>query len=862
MRFSRLGLAVLFCSSASAQKPVGITDFVGNWLDYYHAVSTTIEGDHDAFTAWASGTTLGNPNVCDSRVETCTFPDVNGLPIVGLINDGHVGNCSGNIELLQLSKLPTPFQTATSANTLLTPYPNCFSSYGGAPGDTAPYSGHLWYQAGGDGNTNGTWKGTVMAFRNSVLLAPFYRQNSPGDHYGDSSMMLSPDAGRTWIDYSRYNSYTVTSTSCAGTTATLAVTGASGLTGAVYVHDVGPVYNGKHTVASASSSQITYSVYSCAGASGSTGAFGPLDPYGSAPPYAAGAMMWSSGAANPMGLQAILNYGQDGNYPAGIEPACDPALYVCGIAYDAPSGNFNARLWRVPVGKEMVPTSYQWYTCPGYSSQWPAEDTACNGNLAGSWTGTLANSAVLFSSMYSALRPGICYSMQYLPSHQSYLLQCTDGFPTSGVYSTPYRFLWMWAPHPWGPFYEITTSECNTFDAQHLGYCDSFSFLMNYQENIISMNPPRTQIRTAVKGDFTSEGHPSFWAIEAAGGRVPVTGMARRADFKGLVGQNGMGHRFVSDNMAGAISRQGKGASGTYKLDWWVDLWDHGGIIGEKATNRPYFRDSMSGGSRSFNVAVPAGNMYAQGAALLANGVQLTVGCCGSTQLVSSFTDGTVSANSGNASWTFVAVFQITNPSCATSSSCTGNGVENRFNRPLPLLTMGVGGSNVGMQINVGRDTSGNGSGVGNVAVSWGQYPGAGGTNPTIISTPANVINLNTWYFLAVTAKANGSGSPTITMYVGNAGTITEYGGASLATAGTGTTLGGLTKTCLSGTNCTVTPAVSATGFVLGSDSFQESMNGTYGEAGLFSGVVPGHAIREIYRTLRADWVRVGRGAI
>ncbi len=387
MRFSRLGLAVLFCSSASAQKPVGITDFVGNWLDYYHAVSTTIEGDHDAFTAWASGTTLGNPNVCDSRVETCTFPDVSGLPIVGLINDGHVGNCSGNIELLQLSKLPTPFQTATSANTLLTPYPNCFSSYGGAPGDTAPYSGHLWYQAGGDGNTNGTWKGTVMAFRNSVLLAPFYRQNSPGDHYGDSSMMLSPDAGRTWIDYSRYNSYTVTSTSCAGTTATLAVTGASGLTGAVYVHDVGPVYNGKHTVASASSSQITYSVNSCAGASGSTGAFGPLDPYGSAPPYAAGAMMWSSGAANPMGLQAILNYGQDGNYPAGIEPACDPALYVCGIAYDAPSGNFNARLWRVPVGKEMVPTSYQWYTCPGYSSQWPAEDTACNGNLAGKLDG-------------------------------------------------------------------------------------------------------------------------------------------------------------------------------------------------------------------------------------------------------------------------------------------------------------------------------------------------------------------------------------------------------------------------------------------------------------------------------------------
>jgi hypothetical protein len=41
-----------------------------------------------------------------------------------------------------------------------------------------------------------------------------------------------------------------------------------------------------------------------------------------------------------------------------------------------------------------------------------------------------------------------------------------------------------------------------------------------------------------------------------------------------------------------------------------------------------------------------------------------------------------------------------------------------------------------------------------------------------------------------------------------------------------------------------------------------ESLNGVLGEVGVYSGAVPGHVIREIYRTLRVDWARVGRGAI
>jgi hypothetical protein len=44
--------------------------------------------------------------------------------------------------------------------------------------------------------------------------------------------------------------------------------------------------------------------------------------------------------------------------------------------------------------------------------------------------------------------------------------------------------------------------------------------------------------------------------------------------------------------------------------------------------------------------------------------------------------------------------------------------------------------------------------------------------------------------------------------------------------------------------------------------SNSESINGTVGEAGLYYGVVPSHVIREIYRTLRTDWTRVGRGTL
>ena len=82
-----------------------------------------------------------------------------------------------------------------------------------------------------------------------------------------------------------------------------------------------------------------------------------------------------------------------------------------------------------------------------------------------------------------------------------------------------------------------------------------------------------------------------------------------------------------------------------------------------------------------------------------------------------------------------------------------------------------------------------------------------------------------------------------------------------MAVSPSGTSGNGLTKYCYSGA-CATSPAVAAATLWLGNINYGWTLNGTLGEAGLYSGVVPSHAIREIYRTLRTDWARVGRGTL
>ncbi len=810
MRFTSkiVSIALLAALTAGAQKPVGISRFIDPWIDVW-AFQTNVSGDNEMATAWAANSMLS------------LFPDPSGLPVLFPVNDASVNGTHGNLHIVQLSKLPGIRVTPTTGNTLVTSA-NLMTSYAN---NTDPR---------GTWNDNLSWKGATMVFRNNRLLAYFYRQANAGNQYGDTSLVMSPDAGQTWVDYGRYNGYTVTAASCTGTTATLTATNALTTGQKIYVHDIGSVYNGKQTIATASGSQITYTVGTCTGATGSAGYFGLLASDGSAPdgPLGSYNMMWPAANGRQMVFPMAISYGQDGNYPAGIEPACDPTAYVCGMSWDA-FASWAVRLWRVPLGQEMTRASYQWYYCPGYTPYWGVQETVCDGNNGASWTSTMTSATpILYSYTADTPFPGQIYMMKYLPSHHAYLTASVLHFPAGRN-----RLAYHWAPHPWGPFYPVSSSNCDQNDNNYplpLGGCVPMWTLMDYGENIISSNPPETQIRISARsfGGPNNEGSPGFWTVEAASGKVPFTGAARRADYLNYV-QMGMGHRFVSGNEAGAISRRGTG----YTADWWADFWDQGGGT---ATNMPAFRDLLSGGAKYFNATFtdPVDAFgFGKGLTLGTDGVGVPRGGEYAPRIQSNFKDSTFSAGSGNSSWTFVSVFKIADVSSKRGVMGIRNTADGSYNPTSIDMTVSE-------------------HSTGDLCVRWGVY-----ANHTDFCTAGSTITANTWYFLAISAQANGSGYPTVTMYLGKAGTITEFGGVNMAVSSTGTSGGGLTKTCPS--KCAATPVVTSAAVVLGMEGPNyPNMNGTMGEAALYAGVVPSHVIREIYRTLQKDWTRVGRGTL
>lgn len=840
-----------------AQTPVAISQLGpggDQFLDYFALgdCCSGIGGDTYYFQAWAANSMLPY------------FPDQHGLPIVGTWNDGSAGSCSGYFGMLQLSKLPAIGTKGTKGNTLITPYP-CLTSL---QSNTSSWSDHL---TGGDSGAGGTWKGANMIFRNGRLLMPVYRQNNAGTTFGDATMIISPDAGQTFLDWSRYNATSVTSATCTSGVITLATTNTYSAGQNIYVHDLNPsVWNmgsvknspGKAKLKTANGSSVQYSVSACPeSAYSGGGATGPLAADGSAPlgpgdpSYSSpGTMMWQvSNGTNPMVWQTFVSYGQDGSFPADVDPACDPAIYVCGLGIQKVGTDVNIGaayrrtiiIFRVPVGREMDKSAYLWYYCPGYNTRWAQADTVCDGNQSTSWTSTLANATVVkqTDNLYGYL-PSDIGSIRYLPTFKSYLLSGQNWGCCGNALA------YDWAPHPWGPFYSA-----GIMPPAYVGGQPIFGWLMGYGDSSISTNPPRDRIRVASGtwwGVRLSGGAPAFWSLEAAPGRVPFTGMARRAEYSG-VGQSGMGHRFVSSNDAGAISRRGKTTSGgDYRLDWWADFWDHGGDAGV-SSNRPYFRDVISGGSKYFTVQVQAGNQFSasQGATLEADGVGIT-GSNNPTLLKGQFADSVLFNDPTTQSWTFVGVFKIINPSGA------GGIVQNSGGKLIPLIGGGGDYRNRQTMVTVGDRIPGD------VCVRWGGAQISGGAAKYCIDTA--VISLNTWYFVAVSAEAQGSGFPIIRMYLGSAGSLTEYGGTNMSTAANGTDQNGVIKLCGGPLpSCTTAPSVVAGDPIgLGSDSTTgtNSLGGRYGEAAVFSGAVPGHVIREIYRTLRTDWARVGRGSI
>jgi hypothetical protein len=550
MRFSKVLPAAMGSVLAIwAQKPIAVSGLMGNYLDY-STIAASPNGDTYYFAAWAANSMLP------------LFPNPAGLPVVGSVNDGTSGaGCNsgggGNINLLQLSKLPGPLTTPTSGNTLITAFPNCFSSFGAVSGAQDAPTGWTGHCTGGDAGYGCTWKGMVLAFRNNILLGAPYRQTSPGDRFGDSTMVLSPDAGQTWIDWSRYNSSAVTGATCNNSTVILTASNTVSVNSNIYVHDVSLAVNGKQTVTARDAATVTYTLkdrfgntLSCPGASGVGGYFGPLDPAGSAPLYDAASanMMWPVvSGANPMTVASPIVYGQDGNYPAGIEAACDPTAYVCGLSTDDLSPARPVYLYRVPLGQEMNKASYQWYYCPGYSTKFAVAESVCDGNLSGSWTGTIGSATAIMNLQIAGIWPGERYPLTFVPSHGAYLLSGLTRDPAGT------RFSYMWAPHPWGPFYPGYMSDCvETGSSGNPAHTcgPGFNTAMAYGYNLISSSPAISQIRISSDegpGSRPPGGAPSFWALQAETGRAPFTGAARRANYLGALGQQlGMGHRHIA----------------------------------------------------------------------------------------------------------------------------------------------------------------------------------------------------------------------------------------------------------------------------------------------------------------------------
>ena len=289
-------------------------------------------------------------------------------------------------------------------------------------------------------------KTTPLKFSNSTLLLPILRQDNAGSQFGSAGLVASFDAGANFVDYGRWQGYTVTASSCTSTTATLTLSSTTSLAGEtlvngnqVYVHDVGSVYNGQRTI-TVSGSTISYTAGSCSGAgTPSSGYVALLAADGSAP---IGPCLPSTHCtANPgyniqfptgIGLLYFIQYGQDGNYPMGIEPLCDPTQWVCFLAGDYSAAGSPIRMGRFPVTDPGVNfgaftlSSWEFYTCPGYSPYFPVEATVCDANLPANRTTTLASATpILYVETPNAnfsIWPGQPQSVTYMPEYNSYLI--------------------------------------------------------------------------------------------------------------------------------------------------------------------------------------------------------------------------------------------------------------------------------------------------------------------------------------------------------------------------------------------------------------------------------------------------------
>jgi hypothetical protein len=862
-------LLLIFPALLAAQVPVGVPySYIGTPVDYFSLAGTTAYHKPTGDTYFFSGC-LANSTLTDPKYS---WPDSTGLPCIGTPNDGSTTTCSGYVCLAQLSKLPSWTVTPSTSNTLITSYansPNLINSSNGWGTELTSGSGTL-----------GTWKGGNAFARGGRIYLPIYRQDSPGSVWGDSTIFMTADGGANWTDAGRYSKYTITAASCSGTTATLTVANALAGTEKIYVHDVTPAgYNGQFTLTAATGTTVSYTVPTCSGVGAGTvfGAFGVLfstnwTPSGPANGDYSTSMMFY-GSPNQMAWMIPVNFGQDGSFPTPLDAACDPATYVCGLAVRRSTIASNANnettvMWQVRNDQILDATKWKWYTCSGYNALWPDAATTCDGNQSANMTSTLGSATNIRNNADGGgTWPGNCFSIAYLASHKSYVMSCNT-FLGSG--RSLGRVAYLWAPHVWGPWYPMFT----TYDAEDstYHYHDWLSIMTLGMVSDSSIPKSQAHISGMTgQGVHDSGGTPAFDAVEFGPGRVQPVGYARRA-FGQNYSQLGAGHRLSTSSARGAIPLRGKAADGSaWTLDWWTDAFDHGGFTGGNINTRAGFRDLVTNGTRYFQAVDGSGTPTVGFTARVktdATGVFISNGYAVSTSRLQGTWTDTVMA--GNSSYTMMAVF-----------NSIGNGWADSFTEnSAPIVFAGGTTVNSAAVMSLSSYHLSVISGTGYMGdLCWRTGGSEGYGTPTnqlgycTVSTASgasastNTVVVNKWYFGAITVKASGSGNPVVTITLCSAGSCTEYGGGAcdLHASASGSNCNGLWKWC-HGSGCSATPNVTGTKVELGynpqTQNGPDTLTGYLGEAGVYAGTVPYADIVKIYRTLRDDWLRTGRGLL
>jgi len=445
-------------------------------------------------------------------------------------------------------------------------------------------------------------------------------------------------------------------------------------------------------------------------------------------PSYAGSIMWPSVPANSANVSLdnwyAYQYGQDGSLPVDVGGPCDPNTYVCFMLADS---SF-ARVLRTDLPSLDV-TKWQYVS-------------ALDSHFNPTFTSVFANrliGAIACGTDSEVSRP------RYVISSPVYLKEFKSYMVIGGTFN-PHAMFFMMSPGPFGPFQTVGYSVVS-----NAGFA---TIALGIQYQVISTTPPRIRV-TVPTDNIAYTLQLSQWDLTL--GRQPYKPDETSKYLDTGHGRVNAGWQFGSGEENGnapAVFIQ-KG------LEMSFDFMDAGGSTVDNGY--PFFHDVVNNSATLIPCvasATPAcGIMYcaARGTCALSNGVQI-VGTTGGnprfeTNLpqdpiaVSAGSKNAPSAIKGNGTYTIAGVFRMDGAGSNASTTLWHSGTAQTS-----LATL------VGLSLQT----------TGQLGIDWGTtFDFHWSYRSTLTVTTGN------WYFIS--AVVNGTSTPTAKLWVGNAGSITDW---------------------------------------------------------------------------------------